>query len=153
MAVWLFKSEPDAFSIDDLAKSPEQKTIWDGVRNYQARNFLRDDVKVGDTILYYHSSCKVPGIVGLAEVTRGPIVDPSQFDNSSPYFDAKSEKASPRWITVEIEFKEKLDQIIPLTVLKNSEALQGFPLVKKGNRLSIIPVSPSEYQTILEFIK
>ena len=143
MAYWLFKTEPDAFSIDDLKNAHEQSTFWEGVRNYQARNFLRDKVKLGDQIFIYHSSCKVPAIVGIAEVIKEAHPDPHQFDPRSDYFDEKSKPDSPKWFGVTIKFKEKL---IPISLkqIKAEPRIIDLPL-KKAGRLSIMPVTEEEF--------
>lgn len=146
MNYWLFKSEPDAYSIADLKKQKE--TIWDGIRNYQARNFLRDDARAGDRVLFYHSSCKVPGVVGEAKVIETGIIDPTQFDEKSDYFDPKATKVNPRWQTVKIGFVKEFKNIIPLTVLKQVRELNRMQLLKPGNRLSILPVKKEEYEII-----
>lgn len=141
------KSEPDVFSIDDLKK--KKTSGWDGVRNYQARNFMRDDMKLGDMVLFYHSSCDVPGVAGLAKVSKTSHPDPSQFDSKSEYFDPKATKEAPRWFMVEVEFVEKFDAVVTLTTIKETKGLDKMPLVQKGSRLSINPVSTSEYKIIL----
>ncbi|MFP2769145.1 EVE domain-containing protein [Oceanisphaera sp. KMM 10153] len=145
MAYWLFKTEPDAFAIDDLARA---NTLWEGVRNYQARNFLRDQVQVGDRVFIYHSSCKQVGIAGIGKVERAGFPDPFAFDPDSPYFDPKSDPAAPRWYAVELAFERKLP-LLPLAALKANPALSGLPLVQKGCRLSVMPVSEAEWQAIL----
>ena len=145
---WLFKTEPSTYSIDDLKESDQGKDIWDGVRNFQARNFLRDDVKKGDLILIYHSSCKVPGIVGLAKVTQEKCPDPTSWDQKSPYYDPKSTLENPRWYMVEVAFVKKFKHIISLEFLKSIKGLKDFQLVKKGNRLSIMPVSKKHFEII-----
>ena len=145
---WLFKTEPSAYSIDDLRESRQGKDVWDGVRNFQARNFLRDDVKKGDFVFIYHSSCKVPGIAGLAKVTRAKCPDPTSWDKKSPYYDPKSTKENPRWFMVEIVFVRKFKKLISLDLLKSVKELHDFQLLKKGNRLSIIPVS-KEYSDVI----
>lgn len=148
MAYWLFKTEPDTFSIDTLR---EQKvSCWEGVRNYQARNMLRDEVRVGDQVLIYHSSCKNLGVAGIAQVVKAPYPDHFQFDPTSPYFDSKSDPANPRWVMVDIEFVRKTSRIISLAELKAMPQLDNLPLVKRGNRLSIMPVSADEWLAILE---
>ncbi len=149
MSYWLMKSEPDAFSIDDLAECDNQTEPWDGIRNYQARNFLRDKVKQGDTVLFYHSSCKVPGIVGLATVTSSPFADESAFDPTSAYFDAKSSRDNPRWVAVNLTFKAKLSRVITLSELKSDPNLADMVLVSKGARLSVQPVTEKEFEYIL----
>lgn len=147
MNYWLMKSEPDVFSIDTLKN--KKKSGWDGVRNYQARNFMRDNMKKGDTVLFYHSSCEIPGVAGLARVSKESHPDPTQFDAQSDYFDPKATKENPRWFMVEVEFVEKFDHVITLQSLKNEKALEQMPLVQKGSRLSINPVTEKEYKTIL----
>lgn len=147
MQYWLFKTEPDEFSIDDLKRKQEE--IWDGIRNYQARNFLRDQVALGDLVFIYHSSCKEPGIVGIAKVIKTAFPDPSQFNDQSKYFDAKSTPDNPRWISVTLEFVEKLP-IIALSTLKSDKQLESMYLVQKGSRLSIQPVIEDEWKYIIE---
>ena len=147
---WLMKSEPDVFGIDDLASRPRQTEPWDGVRNYQARNFMRDDMKIGDPIFFYHSNCKVPGIVGLAEVASKPYPDPGQFDEDSKYFDPKSDPADPRWQLVDIRFVRKFKETVSLTQMKNMPELEGFRLVSRGNRLSVMPVEPEYWNAIMD---
>lgn len=146
MNYWLMKSEPDVFSIDDLKK--KKKSGWDGVRNYQARNYMRDDMKLGDLVLFYHSSCEVPGVAGLARVSKTSHPDPSQFDAKSEYYDPKATKEEPRWFMVEVEFVEKFDQVITLATLKATKGLEKMPLVQKGSRLSINPVTEKEFKLI-----
>ncbi|GAA3709953.1 EVE domain-containing protein [Oceanisphaera sediminis] len=148
MAYWLFKTEPDTFSIDDLARA---NTVWEGVRNYQARNFLRDRVQVGDRVFIYHSSCKRVGIAGIGKVERAGFPDPFAFDPTSPYFDDKSNPEQPRWYAVELGFERKLP-LVPLAALKANPALSGLPLVQKGSRLSVMPVSEAEWQAILSMV-
>ena len=144
---WLMKSEPDTFSIDDLKRKKQEP--WDGVRNYQARNFMRDGMRVGDKIFFYHSNCAVPGIVGLAEVATEAYPDPSQFDAKSHYYDPKSKPEEPRWMLIEVKFVKKLSRTISLEELKANEALSDMALVRKGNRLSVMPVSAGEWRLIL----
>ena len=141
------KSEPDVFSIDTL--KTKKISGWDGVRNYQARNYMRDDMNIGDLILFYHSSCEVPGVAGLARVRKTSHPDPSQFDAKSEYFDPKATKQTPRWFMVEVEFVEKFDHVITLATIKNEKGLANMPLVQKGSRLSINPVTEKEYKTII----
>ncbi|MDD4972975.1 MAG: EVE domain-containing protein [Bacteriovorax sp.] len=147
MNYWLMKSEPDVFSIDIL--KTKKKSGWDGVRNYQARNFMRDDMKKGDMVLFYHSSCEVPGVAGLAQVSKESHPDPTQFDPKSDYYDPKATKENPRWFMVEVEFVEKFNSVVTLHTIKSIKSLENMPLVKKGSRLSINPVSEKEYKTIL----
>jgi predicted RNA-binding protein with PUA-like domain len=142
------KSEPDVFSIDVLKH--KKKSGWDGVRNYQARNYMRDDMKKGDLILFYHSSCEIPGVAGLAKVSRESHPDPTQFDAKSDYYDPKATKDNPRWFMVEVEFVEKFDDVITLQTIKSTKALSNMPLVQKGSRLSINPVTENEFSTILK---
>ena len=144
------KSEPDVFSIDDLKK--KKTSGWDGVRNYQARNYMRDDMKIGDLVLFYHSSCEVPGVAGLAKVSKESHPDPSQFDKKSEYYDPKATKENPRWFMVEVEFVEKFDHVITLTTIKETKGLDKMPLVQKGSRLSINPVTPDEFKIISSFV-
>jgi predicted RNA-binding protein with PUA-like domain len=147
MAYWLMKSEPDAYSIDDLARDGTEP--WDGIRNYQARNMMRDDMKIGDEILFYHSSCKVPAVVGLAKVASESYPDPTQFDPRAKYYDPKSNEEDPRWILVDVAFVRKLDRPIPLTELKAHPALADFRLNMRGNRLSIFPVDKKHWDVVL----
>ena len=144
------KSEPDVFSIDDLKN--KKTSGWDGVRNYQARNYMRDDMKIGDLVLFYHSSCEVPGVAGLAKVSKESHPDPSQFDKKSEYYDPKATKENPRWFMVEVEFVEKFDHVITLTTIKETKGLDKMPLVQKGSRLSINPVTPEEFKIISSFV-
>ncbi|MBU0913306.1 MAG: EVE domain-containing protein [Gammaproteobacteria bacterium] len=150
MNYWLFKTEPAECSIDDFAKAPDKAIVWEGVRNYQARNFLRDQVTTGDLVFIYHSSCKDIGIAGVAEVVRSSYPDPSQFNSLSPYFDAKSNEAKAPWTAVDLKFVEKFSQLLSLDKLKQSTKLEQLPLVKKGNRLSVMPVSSAEWQHIIK---
>jgi predicted RNA-binding protein with PUA-like domain len=146
MNYWLMKSEPDEFSIDDLARKKTEP--WSGVRNYQARNFLRE-MRVGDGVLFYHSSCVEPGVVGIAEVATDAHADPTQFDPKSDYFDAKSTRAEPRWALVDVKFKRKLKRVIALADLKGRNELHGLALIRPGNRLSVLPVSKAQWDFIL----
>lgn len=149
MAFWLFKTEPDAFSIDDLADMPNQTDCWDGIRNYQARNFLRDDVQLGDQVFIYHSSCKDVGIAGLAEVTKASYVDHTQFDPEAKYYDPKAKPENPRWYMVDVTFKKKYQQVLSLKAIKAMPEMSELPLVKKGARLSIMPVGDKEAEILL----
>ena len=145
---WLFKAEPDVYGIEHLAAETNQTGRWDGIRNYQARNFLRDKVAVDDEVFVYHSHCKNPGIVGVAHVVRAAYPDPSQFNPQSPYYDPKAQPEAPRWFAVDIQLKEKFAEIIPLTVLKHQAPLAQMVLLKQG-RLSTQPVTPQEWKYIL----
>jgi predicted RNA-binding protein with PUA-like domain len=144
------KSEPDVFSIDTL--KVKKKSGWDAVRNYQARNYMRDDMRLGDLVLFYHSSCDTPGIAGIAKISKESHPDPTQFDANSDYFDPKATIEKPRWFMVEVEFVQKLNTVITLQTIKGQKVLENMPLVQKGSRLSINPVSESEYQMILTLV-
>src|SRR5262249_3379533 len=144
---WLFKSEPNVFSIDDLEKSPKKTTFWDGIRNYQARNFLRDTVQVGDGVLFYHSNAYPPAIVGLAEVVKAGYPDHTAFDKKDPHFDPKSDPKKPTWYMVDIKHLETLAKPISIDDLKAVKSLQKMVLLQ-NSRLSIQPVSEAEWQTI-----
>ena len=151
MAYWLFKSEPDAFSIDDLAARAAAGEPWDGVRNYQARNMLRDQMRIGDGVLFYHSNCRGPGVVGLAEVSSAAYPDATAFDPQAHYFDAKSDPEHPRWYLVEIRYLRHLTRTIALTELKDHAdgPLADMPLIRRGNRLSVMPVTAQQWAFIL----
>ena len=147
MATWLLKSEPSVFSIDDLQQ--RGTALWDGVRNYQARNFLRA-MQAGDEALFYHSSCAEPGIVGRMTIVQTAYPDPTQFNPESPYFDPKSPAGTPRWDSVDVCFAGKFPRVLTLAELKAVPALAGLALVQKGSRLSVMPVSAAEWKTILK---
>ena len=147
MNYWLMKSEPDECSIDDVLAAPGRKTSWSGVRNYQARNTLRDAMRVGDGVLFYHSSCAEPGIAGLAEVVSAPYPDPTQFDRASPYFDSKATRTAPRWFSVDVRATRKT-RLVPLAGLRAHKALADMVVLRRGNRLSITPVSATEWRFI-----
>ena len=146
-AYWLFKSEPYAFSIDDLRAEPESTAFWDGVRNYQARNYLRDAVDLGDRVFFYHSGVKEPAVVGVAEVVRAGYPDPTQFDSGAEYFDPKSSLESPRWYGVDIQFVGSFERPVTLALIKDTPALAEMPLVNRS-RLSIQPVSMKAWKLI-----
>ncbi|HZS95023.1 MAG TPA: EVE domain-containing protein [Chloroflexota bacterium] len=146
---WLMKSEPDAFSIDDLRNAPRQTTCWDGVRNYQARNYMRA-MKVGDQVLFYHSNADPPAVVGIAEVVRTAYPDPTQFDKKDKHYDPASDPAHPRWDMVDIRFVRKFSAPLPLDLLRKQPGLKGMELLRKGSRLSVQPVRPSEWAVILK---
>ncbi|QIR14408.1 EVE domain-containing protein [Shewanella aestuarii] len=148
MKYWLMKSEPDEFSIDDLLNAEKQTTAWQGIRNYQARNFLRDDVQLNDLVLFYHSSCKVPAIVGVAKITQAASIDITAFDIQSKYYDAKSDPNNPRWFQVDLSYVEKFAKQLTLTELKADPALAEMVLVTKGTRLSVQPVTEQEFMHI-----
>jgi predicted RNA-binding protein with PUA-like domain len=149
MAFWLFKSEPDVFGIEHLKASPKQTTPWDGVRNYQARNLMRDEMRIGDLAFFYHSNCKVPGVIGIMKVVAEAHPDPTQFDPQNKYFDSKASVDAPRWFCVDLKFVEEFDSVIPLEAMKANPALAEMALVRKGNRLSVMPVTESEWEAIL----
>ena len=144
---WLMKSEPDECSIDDALAAPKRLTPWTGVRNYQARNYMRDQMRIGDGVLFYHSSCPQPGIAGLAEVASAPYVDPSQFDRKSDYYDAKATRAAPRWFCVDVRALKKI-RLLPIAELQAQPALQQRVTLRPGNRLSITPVTAAEWEFI-----
>ncbi|MFZ2451385.1 MAG: EVE domain-containing protein [Methylovulum miyakonense] len=149
MNYWLMKSEPDAFSVTDLANRPGQTEPWDGVRNYQARNMMRDAMKLGDQIFFYHSNCTEPGIVGIMAVAKEGYPDDSAFDPDDKHFDPKSDPANPRWIRVDVKYVRTLARTITLQELKLQPELSDLALVRRGNRLSIMPVSEAHWQFIL----
>ena len=150
MNYWLFKSEPSEFSIDDLANKKGQREHWDGVRNYQARNFMRDKMRIGDLGFFYHSSCAQPAIVGIVRIVREAYPDHTAFDPTDKHFDEKSDPDAPRWFMVDVEFVEKLKQPITLQTLKacKNSAMSDFALTRRGNRLSIMPVTKQQWQFI-----
>ena len=144
---WVMKSEPDECSIDDALAAPKRLTPWTGVRNYTARNFMRDDMRVGDGVLFWHSSCEVPGIAGLAEVASQPYPDPSQFDKKSDYYDPGSKRESPRWVCVDVRALKKT-RVVPIAELREQAALKKMLVLRPGNRLSITPVTDAEWRQI-----
>ena len=144
---WLMKSEPDEFSIDDLVAAPNKATPWFGVRNYQARNFMRDDMQVGDLAFFYHSSCAEPGIAGIVEVSKAAYPDETQFDPKSEYYDAKSTRDAPRWLHVDVRLVRKT-KLVTLPVLRETPGLEDMVTLRRGNRLSITPVTASEWKII-----
>jgi predicted RNA-binding protein with PUA-like domain len=152
MKYWLMKSEPDEVSIDDLARLPKQTTPWFGVRNYQARNFMRDEMRVGDNVFFYHSSCAEPGIAGICEVSKPAYPDATQFDRGSPYYDAKSTREAPRWVNVDVKLVEKT-RLVSLAELRAHPELAGMRLLQRGNRLSITPVDPKEWAFIVKLAR
>jgi predicted RNA-binding protein with PUA-like domain len=152
MRYWLMKSEPDEVSFDDVLAAPGQAVPWFGVRNYQARNFMRDTMQVGDGVLFYHSSCAEPGVAGIAEVASTPYPDESQFDQDGKYFDPKSTREQPRWISVDVRAREA-GRYLPLSEMRTHPELASMVLLQKGSRLSISPVTPGEWQTILKLVR
>ncbi|MBI5257391.1 MAG: EVE domain-containing protein [Burkholderiales bacterium] len=149
---WLMKSEPDECSIDDLAAAPRKTVPWVGVRNYQARNFMRDAMQPGDGVLFYHSSCAEPGIAGLAEVASGAYPDASQFDPHSPYHDPKSRPDAPRWLHVDVRLRRKT-RLLSLREMRTLPPLAGMRVLQPGNRLSITPVTPDEWHAVLALLQ
>ncbi len=149
MNYWLMKSEPGEFSIDDLRERPQQTEHWDGVRNYQARNMMRDDMKIGDQVFFYHSNCELPGVVGIMEVVREGYPDFTAFDPDDKHYDPKSNPNEPRWMMVDVKFVKKFARTISLKELKDKEELGELALVRRGNRLSIMPVTERQWKIIL----
>lgn len=148
MKYWLMKSEPDVYSIDHLKK--EKKTPWDGIRNYQARNFMMKEMSIGDQVLFYHSNAKPPGVAGLAKVSASAQPDPTAFDKKSKYYDEKSSKDNPRWFCVEVRFVKKFPRLISLEEIKNNKKLKDMMVIKKGMRLSIQPVTEKDFKALCD---
>ena len=151
MRHWLLKSEPDAFSIDNLVAAPKQTTCWDGVRNYQVRNFMRDQMQVGDQAFFYHSSCAEPGIAGIVTINRAAYPDPTQFDRKHDHYDATSKHDDPRWLMIDVKLQRKLKRIITLDELRRHKdrELKQLLILKRGNRLSITPIEATEWRFII----
>lgn len=147
---WLMKSEPDVYPFSDLMAEPSGKTMWDGVRNYQARNMMRDDMKVGDGVLFYHSNAKPPGVRGLAQVVTEGYADQTAFDPDDAHFDPKSDPEKPRWIHVDLSAIAPFGELIPLQTLKENPRLEGMEVIRKGSRLSVQPVSAKEWREVLK---
>ncbi|MBK9133274.1 MAG: EVE domain-containing protein [Betaproteobacteria bacterium] len=145
---WLMKSEPDEASIDDLAAAPHQTLPWTGVRNYQARNFMRDEMRPGDGVLFYHSSCAQPGVAGLAHIAGRVTADETQFDAASPYHDAKSTRAAPRWLQIDVQLVRKT-RLLSLAEMREAPELADMRVLQRGNRLSITPVTPQQWAAVL----
>lgn len=148
MNYWLMKSEPSVFSIDDLKQRPGRTEPWDGVRNYQARNMLRDQMRVGDQAFFYHSSCEVPGIVGVMEIVKPGYPDASAFDRNNPHYDPNSDARTPTWYSVDVRYVKTFKRILSLTELKQQPALADMALLRRGNRLSVMPVSAAQWRFI-----
>lgn len=148
MNYWLMKSEPDVFSFEDLKACKNQTEPWDGIRNYQARNFMRDEMQIGDLVLFYHSNTNPPGVAGIAEVASAAYPDPTAFDKKSNYYDAKSDPEKPRWMLVEVKYKQDLKRYVPLDEIKTIPECSEMRLIQRGNRLSITPVTKAEFQAI-----
>jgi predicted RNA-binding protein with PUA-like domain len=155
MPHWLMKSEPDVFGIDDLARAKGKTTHWDGVRNFQARNFMRDAMRRGDLAFFYHSNCETPGIVGIVKIVKEGYPDHTAFDARDPHYDAGSDPAKPRWYMVDVQLQRKFRETITLQVLRyhESRALKGFALLKRGNRLSVMPVSGEHWKFIVDLAR
>ena len=149
MNYWLMKSEPDVFGIDHLKAMPDKTEHWDGVRNYQARNMMRDQMKKGDLVFFYHSNCDEPGIVGIMKVVREGYPAHTAFDPESKYYDPKSDSDQPRWYMVDVQYQRKLARVITLAELKGYKTMEDCPLVRKGNRLSIMPISKKQWDFVL----
>ena len=147
MRYWLMKSEPDEFSIDDLVRAPRKSTSWFGVRNYQARNFMRDEMRVGDRAFFYHSSCPEPGIAGIVEISKLAYPDKTQFDPKSAYYDPKSPRDAPRWVHVDVRLVRKT-RLVTLPMLRATPGLEDMVVLRRGNRLSITPVTPAEWKIV-----
>ncbi len=153
VSYWLMKTEPNTYSIDDLSSDPDQKTCWEGVRNYQARNLMRDEFEVGDRVLFYHSACAEPAVVGTAKVVRAGYPDHHAWDKRSNYFDAKSTPENPRWFMVDIQLDTKFAQPVKLATMRAEPKLEGMELLRKGSRLSVQPVRKQEFDWILKLAK
>ena len=153
MRYWLLKSEPDVFSFDHLKQRPRQTEPWNGVRNYQARNSMRDDMQAGDLGLFYHSSCPIPGIAGVVKITREAYPDSTQFDVASEYFDPKSTRETPRWVMVDVTYEADFKQFVSLEMLREDPSLAELVALRKGNRLSITPVEPAHFKRICKLGK
>lgn len=149
---WLFKSEPETFGIDHLAKCKGQTEPWNGVRNYQVRNMLRDEIKAGDLGFFYHSNCNPPGIAGIVQVVKDGYGDDAAWDINSPYYDPKSTPQNPRWYMVDVKLVERFKQLIPLQAIKQNPALESMLILRTGNRLSITPVSEKEWKAVLKMV-
>ncbi|WP_312512010.1 EVE domain-containing protein [Massilia sp.] len=152
MRYWLMKSEPDDVSFDDVLAAPRQTVSWYGVRNYQARNFMRDAMSAGDGVLFYHSSCAVPGVAGIAEVASGPYPDATQFDPASKYHDPKATQETPRWISVDVRAVEQ-GRYLPLSEMRAIAALEDMVLLQKGSRLSVSPVTEGEWNAVVALVR
>ena len=152
MSYWLIKTEPTEFSIDDLEKRPDQIEHWDGVRNYQARNMLRDEMKIGDVAFFYHSNCAEPGIVGTVKIVKEGYPDHTAFDPENKHFDPKSDKENPRWYMVDVKLDKKFDRTITLSEMRLHPELDSLILLRKGNRLSVMPVDEKHFQAILNLL-
>jgi len=153
MQYWLMKSEPEVFGIEHLEKSPKQTTHWDGVRNYQVQNMMRDEMRKGDLAFFYHSNCKQPGIVGVMEVVREGYPDHTAFDPDDPHFDPKSDPDKPRWYMVDVKFRERFPRTVTLAEMRESPVLQDMLILRRGNRLSVTPITATEWKHIVKLAK
>lgn len=149
MKYWLIKSEPEVFSIDDLARNKNQTTYWDGVRNYQARNFIRDEMKVGDKVIFYHSNAEPPAAVGICEIVKEAYPDFSAFDHKNDHYDPKSKKDSPTWFMIDVKFVKKFSKHVSIGEIKANKKLHKMNLIQRGNRLSVMPVTKDEFDEIV----
>lgn len=150
MNYWLMKTEPNTFSFDDLKKCPQQTEPWDGIRNYQARNMMRDQMKIGDLAFFYHSNCKPPGIIGIVKIVKTAYPDHTAFDPNTKYYDPKSDPNNPRWVMVDVKLHQAFKRLISLEELKQDPKLKNMLILRKGNRLSITPVQKKEWDIILK---
>lgn len=150
MRYWLMKSEPETFSIDDLAQRPAQTEPWDGVRNYQARNMMRDEMQIGDLAFFYHSNCQPPGIVGIATIASEAYPDPTAFDPDDPHYDPKSDRNKPRWFLVDVSFSRKFQHKVTVDEMRAHPSLENMVTLRRGNRLSITPVTEAEWHAVLQ---
>ena len=150
MKYWLIKSEPELFSIDDLSKSKDKTTYWDGVRNYQARNFLRDEMQIGDRIVFYHSNSEPSGAIGICEVVKAGYPDFTAFDPKDIHYDPNSKKDNPTWIMVDVKFIQKFERLVPISEIKGNNKLNKMQLVQRGNRLSVMPLTKSEFDELVK---
>lgn len=153
MKYWLMKSEPEVFSIDDLAKSKNQTTFWDGVRNYQARNFIRDEMKIGDKVIFYHSNSEPPSAVGICEVVKEAYSDFTAFDPENSHYDPKSKKETPTWFMVDVKLVKKFSNFVSIDEMRENKKLQEMKLLQRGNRLSVIPLTKQEFDEIVKLGK
>lgn len=150
MKYWIMKSEPEVFSFQELKKRPKKTEPWNGVRNYQARNFMRDEMQEGELILFYHSSCEIPGVAGIAKVSSKPYPDSTQFEKKSEYYDPKATKETPRWFLIDVTYDQDLKNFVSLEEMKKHKELSEMRLLQRGNRLSILPVTNKEFEFILK---
>lgn len=150
MKYWLMKSEPEVFSIDDLAKAKNKTTHWDGVRNYQARNYMRDEMKIGDKVIFYHSNSEPPGAAGICEIVKEAYPDFTAFDPEDPHYDPKSKKDNPAWMMVDVKFDKKFKTFVSIDEMRGNSKLKNMKLLQRGNRLSVMPVTKIEFDEIVK---